>query len=608
MAGAHRFPLRRQIVWSMRLFAAAASLAVGAALYYLSDQYVRERSLQAAEFNLRMMAASVETSFEYADSLLNWAAVDSTLRQYLARSEVSGSQVIAAYNAAQEKYLSSPLFKRITRFFVTNENERFLQFGPLLTASDALDRKSVRLFLKQGYGMYFSTDPLLPGNPECLALSRPIRSGSGTMHVGSVYLALSTAVITDPAAGYALTDGSSLYWQMNNRLWRIEDGRLIETENLLADASFSQSTSADNSDWQQAAWQGKVKIDGTNHLAVKVTLEGRGAALIQLLPENTFLHQRNVYIWLIFLGMALIWSLSWLVQHWLERAISRPVEALQARIAAVGTGDFTADKSIEWDNELGDIGRGINALAGDLDDMIAKRIEDEHRKQELEYRMLQNEVNPHFIYNTLNSIRWMATIQNAPGIAEMVTAFARLTKSISKGTQKLVPLQEELALLNDYFLIQQYRYGGDIEIEVANIEDEQLCRDCMIPRFTLQPLAENAIFHGIEPKGGHGSILLSIRREKPDGDVLLTMTDDGVGMTPQQAAHVLDEPAEDEERRQKFRHVGLWNVHRRIQYSFGEGYGLTLESEKDVGTAVTIRLPCSKNNSKEGENAAGAAD
>ena len=120
---------------------------------------------------------------------------------------------------------------------------------------------------------------------------------------------------------------------------------------------------------------------------------------------------------------------------------------------------------------------------------------DVYKRQE--YRMLQNEVNPHFIYNTLNSIRWMATIQHAPGIAEMVTAFARLTKSISKGTQKLVPLQEELALLNDYFTIQQYRYGGDLEIEVSRIESETLCRDCLIPRFTLQPLVENAIFHGL---------------------------------------------------------------------------------------------------------------
>lgn len=152
------------------------------------------------------------------------------------------------------------------------------------------------------------------------------------------------------------------------------------------------------------------------------------------------------------------------MQHWLEWVITRPVEALQKRIETVGSGNFAPDRTVEWNNELGDIGRGINQLAENVDSLMTRRVEDERRKQELEYRMLQNEVNPHFIYNTLNSIRWMATIQHAPGIAEMVTAFARLTKSISKGTQKLVPLQEELALLNDYFTIQQYRYGGDLKL------------------------------------------------------------------------------------------------------------------------------------------------
>lgn len=110
-------------------------------------------------------------------------------------------------------------------------------------------------------------------------------------------------------------------------------------------------------------------------------------------------------------------------------------------------------------------------------------------------------------------------------------------------------------------------------------------------RFTLQPLVENAIFHGLEPKGGHGSVLLDISTDPDTGDVLLRITDDGVGMPPEQVAHLLDEPAEGAEKAEKFRHVGLWNVNRRIRYSFGEGYGLTIESEEDVGTEVTIRLP-----------------
>ena len=589
----HRFSLRRQIVWSTRIFTALTSLAVCAALFFLSNQYVRTNTLQAAEFNLRLVATSIETSLNDADALLNWASINDTVRRYLSQEEVNGTQTIAAYKAAQEKYYSNPLYPKVIRFFMSNENDRHLQFGPL-NSSSALNRSSVSLFLQQGYGMRFTTDPLMISHPACLAISRPIRSGHGTMHRGTAYLALDPSVITDPAAGYSLTDGSALYWEMGNRLWQIENDSLTETENRLREVDYTLRTESNNGVTEQTAWQGKVQLDGQKYYVVKVTLNGRSAALVQLLPANTFLLHYGVYLWLVALGIAIIWGLSFLMQYWLERVITLPVEALQKRIEAVGSGSFAPDRTVEWNNELGDIGRGINQLAENVDSLMARRVEDERKKQELEYRMLQNEVNPHFIYNTLNSIRWMATIQHAPGIAEMVTAFARLTKSISKGTQKLVPLQEELALLNDYFTIQQYRYGGDLEIEVSRIEDERLCRDCLIPRFTLQPLVENAIFHGLEPKGGHGSVLLDISIDPATGDVLLRLTDDGIGMPPEQVAHLLDAPTGEKEKAEKFRHVGLWNVNRRIQYSFGEAYGLTIESEEGIGTEVTIRLPYQK--------------
>ena len=113
----HRFPLRRQIVWGMRLFTAIVSLAVGLALFWLSNRYVRDNTLQSAEFNLRLITEAIQSSLDSADDLLNWAAVDSTIRLYLDRSELTGAQTMTAYKAAQEKYLSSPLQTRITPFF-----------------------------------------------------------------------------------------------------------------------------------------------------------------------------------------------------------------------------------------------------------------------------------------------------------------------------------------------------------------------------------------------------------------------------------------------------------------------------------------------------------
>ena len=146
MKSSHRFPLRRQIVWGMRFFTFLTSLAVGAALFTLSNQYVRANSLQAAEFNLRLVATSIETSLDSADALLNWASIDSTVRRYITQENINGTQTIAAYEAMQEKYYSSTLYSHILRFFVTNENDRHLQFGPL-NASAALNRTSIKQFL-----------------------------------------------------------------------------------------------------------------------------------------------------------------------------------------------------------------------------------------------------------------------------------------------------------------------------------------------------------------------------------------------------------------------------------------------------------------------------
>ena len=587
-----KMSLRRQILWGTQLFTAVVSLLVGVVLFALSDSYIRTTTLRSVEFNLQQMSASVQTDLDTARSLLNWASTDSTLRRYLTVGQMNGLLTTSAYETFSDRYLSSRLQTRIVRFFVTNGENRFLQQGSL-TSSAGLNADTVALFDGPENTLTFAEDPLLPSHPTCLVLRREIRPDSETSYTGWIYLGLDTAVITGAADRYIMPDGGVLYWRMGEQIWRL-DGRLLTlVENGLALEPCDVSGMA-----SPATSVSRITRNGRAFLGVGVPLQGWDAELIQLFPESTFLNQRMIYLLLIGLGILLLWAMSALLVRWLDAVITRPVAALRHRIDEISEGNFTIDHTIEWSNELGDIGRGINHLAGNVEGLLARRLEDQKRKQDLEYQMLQTEINPHFIYNTLNSIRWMATIQNATGIAEMVTAFARLTKSISKSTEKLVPLQDELGLLNDYFTIQQYRYGGDIQIEVAHIDDEAICRDCMIPRFTLQPLAENAIFHGLEPKGGFGSVLLEIRISPGDGDVLVTMTDDGVGMPPEQVARLLDPPENQAAAQDKIRHVGLWNVHRRLQYSFGSSYGLEIESEPGVGTAVTIRLPYRKH--KEG--------
>jgi two-component system sensor histidine kinase YesM len=278
-----------------------------------------------------------------------------------------------------------------------------------------------------------------------------------------------------------------------------------------------------------------------------------------------------------------------LLSLFLYKTVNVPVKKLQERITHISNGDFRRDMSIEWNHELGDIGKNINMLSENIQFLLNQRIEDERQKKDYEYKMLQSQINPHFLYNTLNSIKWMATIQNAPGIAEMTTALSRLLKDISKGTSNLITIQNEISLVNDYFTIQKYRYGGTITLHYT-IEDETLT-SCSILKFTLQPIVENAIFHGIEPKGGVGTIEIHIYQDE-NTDVHIDITDNGVGMEPNLISNLTDK--ENNDKTTFFKEIGIYNVNKLLQYEFGNQYGLAIKSKLNEFTTVSILLPYHK--------------
>jgi two-component system sensor histidine kinase YesM len=280
----------------------------------------------------------------------------------------------------------------------------------------------------------------------------------------------------------------------------------------------------------------------------------------------------------------LILALSIAVIFFMNRTISRPVALIRKKIDGIAAGDFSPDPGIESESEIGSVGKGINKLSLDVIALMESRIADEKQKRELEYRMLQSQVNPHFLYNTLGTIKWMATLQKAGGIVEVTTALSRLLRTISKDLRKEVPLRDEVLLLDDYFLILKYRYGGTVEF-IKRIENEALLK-CMIPRFVLQPLMENAIFHGIEPKG-KGRIELRI--ERAGEAVCVSIWDDGVGIAPDALA--LLNNYDEKTQAAELAYIGMRSVHQRIQNAYGDAYGLTAQSEQNVYTKMTIRIP-----------------
>ena len=547
-------------------------------------------TLLNAEYALQTAATAIHRDIEEVDDLASWCAYNPSMRTYLLTDASNNNQALSMYPTVSAKYSTLRTMQYVQRFVLINAKGRQMVFGTAVTNTVAMTPEVLARI--PGYDEEYSGWSCIMRDPMALTsqaldtipITRKLTL-SGTSREAHICAFVSPALITAALKGFTMPEGSSLLWQMGGRYYGINGNILIEEP--LSDIPAEQ-LDVDMLDDSTEVYSIAAGHDA--QLMVRYPIGVHDLYLIEIIPNGPLQRQIPYLSDSLVISLLAILVLGLLLAFLLHRMITPPITALQNRITKISSGDFSFDPAIEWNNELGDIGRGINSMSASVTALMDHRLEDEKQKQDLEYRMLQNQINPHFIYNTLNSIKWMATIQHAPGIAEMVTALSRLLKSVSKSNERLVPLYEEFALLNDYFTIQQYRYGGTITLDVSYIEDEKLNHSCLIPRFTLQPLVENAIFHGIEPKGSAGEVTLRVERDTANGDVLIRLTDDGIGMTAEQAAKALQEPG-PEEAAAKYRHVGMWNVHKRLQYSFGEAYGLSIESEPGVGTTVTVRLP-----------------
>ena len=591
--GPLRFGIQARVLTLAILFTLlVAGVIVVSSTLSLSTQ-LRRSVIQSAEYALQTSSAALRQDIQEVDDLSRWCRVDSTVRTAMLSNISNGTLTSTVYPIISNKFNSMHTAPYIQRFLIYGSNGRLIMMGTATTQSVLIGRHNIGSFPGLGGDNpviqwdRILPDPLLqPGiTLEGIPISSTASSYDGR-NSAWVYLSVSPTLITDALKGFILEDGAWLCWIMGGQLYRVDGNQLV----CLGSADQLPDPEAGAGDTLgQDTLLYSTQLDGVDCSVVACPLGLHQLYLAEVIPTDRMAHPLALLGKPALVSSALVLMMGLGIAALLHKTVAAPISALQRRMEKVSQGDFTADPSIEWDHELGDVGRGVNKLSQSVSSLMENRIEDEKQRLDLEYRMLQSQISPHFIYNALNSIKWMATIQHAPGVAEMVTALSRLLKSVSKGTQKLVPLEEEFALLQDYFTIQRYRYGGTISLDVPALDDA--CRNYLIPRFTLQPLAENAIFHGIEPKNGVGRLWVTIEQAPDSGDLLISMMDDGIGMEEEQIQRLLTGPGQDSREDGPFRHVGLWSVHRLLQLSFGPDYGLTVRSDPGQGTAVTIRLP-----------------
>ena len=276
------------------------------------------------------------------------------------------------------------------------------------------------------------------------------------------------------------------------------------------------------------------------------------------------------------------------------RSVTVPINALCDVAKQMEKGDFTAEPPIQSDDEIQILVHRFDRMRNKIANLVEDVKMEQMKLKDTELKLLQEQINPHFLYNTLDTIVWLAEDGQDKEVVAMTTSLSEFFRTVLSGGRDYITIREEETHIHSYLSIQKFRYEDILDYEIAIDED---LYDYMILKLTLQPLVENALYHGIKNKRGKGKIL--IRGYGDGADVVFEVSDNGIGMTGEELC-CLKQKIEEKSSNEKSG-FGLINVEERIRMNYGYRYGLEFESEKGVGTKVTVRIP-KKNQTPSKEN------
>jgi two-component system sensor histidine kinase YesM len=254
-----------------------------------------------------------------------------------------------------------------------------------------------------------------------------------------------------------------------------------------------------------------------------------------------------------------------------------------------GAGDLSQRVDVQTSDEIGQIGVEYNDMAKNIENLVNKVYLMELSQKEAEIEFLKMQINPHFLYNTLDTISWMSIMNGNEEVAEVSVSLAELLRANVKN-DSFVTISDEIKTVKNYLSIQQHRFGDRIKV-IYDIDSD--IGDYYIPFFILQPLIENAIIHGLEPKVGEGFIKITVTKQ--NDDIFFSVFDDGVGMS-QEEINAIYAGFEDD----SVKKIGINNVYRRLTLRYGKQCGFQITSYPGAGTEIIFKLPINKmKNNKE---------
>lgn len=414
--------------------------------------------------------------------------------------------------------------------------------------------------------------------PWVITLSRGIRNkemGRGQEKEGVFFIDLNYSAISELCdqsmvgnQGYAFivdADGNIVYHPQQQQLYNE-----LQTENI----DLVMNAGSDIVTWG----------DGINKKMYSISRsEKTGWTVVDCVRVEEILRRSNeaqsIYV-LVAIGLM---AVALFFSRFVAKSITLPIQRLCDSMERVQEGDFSvSDIVVDSENEIGSLTKSFNVMTQRIHELMAQNIREQEAKRKSELKALQSQINPHFLYNTLDSIIWMAEGKKNEEVVLMTASLARLLRQSISNEDELVSIGQEIEYARGYLTIQKMRYKDKLEFW---IEVEPSILNIRLIKLVLQPVIENAIYHGLKYKESRG--LLLVKGFMKNGNAVLQVIDDGVGMDQETLDHIYERHKVD----YHSNGVGIYNVQKRLQLYYGNEYGIVYESKPGEGTTATITIP-----------------
>ena len=328
----------------------------------------------------------------------------------------------------------------------------------------------------------------------------------------------------------------------------------------------------------------QMQEEGENRIYTPLHSKETGWTIVGVTYSSELVQNERTMRYVYIALAATLIALAFAMAFFMSNEITKPVKQLKNAMKEVQKGDFRpVSISVKSDNEIASLNRSFNHMTEQIDELIKKNINEQREKQKSEMKALQSQINPHFLYNTLDSIIWLIEAGDNENAVVMTSALARFFQQAIGNSVVYVSVWKELEYTRNYLIIQQMRYKDKLDFEIQ-VEEEIF--ECKIIKLILQPLVENSLYHGLKYKDGQGHITITGYRQ--GNKLIIKVMDDGAGISEDKLKQIF---SEGNKSHRKHNGVGMGNIQSRIKLYYGEAFGLQAESEEGVGTTITITIP-----------------